>query len=584
MATSKLGQRQNGSTVNASISQNSNHQYVYNFNDSYDILVDLTHTSGLALDDSAGGGDDQYLLNTSSGNTINGSAGNETFVALSSATDLGGNVLHGGKGFNIVQLNGSGFTADLTGDSGIEAVVGRTGLSGETVDVSLAQIALSSISSGGVPGNAFAAVIGASGVVNVKEYAGYQLVGVVDAAGTAYAPDGTPLGTSDSAALAAQVTSIDSVRGTLGIDYSGSYTHTLSSSAATYVANNLSAYVFSNGSSAYTVWTDGSVTPVDKTGTTLSTAYQPAAAVNTNAVFGTVSQFNKNGAWSQANLGVNAAGTTSLVLGDGSPDAYAAVLVNGVSGSVIHGDNGSNGGDWFGIGKSGGGNQIYGSPAGDVFDMQNATALVDALNGGKGFDVVRAIAAGADVDLTANNTAAGKAARMIDGVVSSVGSTQSGATQTVELDLNTLTYTTGSSKTAEFAAMLGSTSDTVTLDGGGKWVEVATFTPGTSPLPTGASALQGGAILDALYGSKTYTAENALTGYVFESVGAKGAAIKYATIYTDATIVNNLTAPTGALLTQAMAQYGSTSSAGTNTLQTSQSSVSSSSLLAISHA
>ncbi|MBV9511013.1 MAG: hypothetical protein JO303_12110, partial [Caulobacteraceae bacterium] len=391
--------------MNASISMNAAGTYVYNFNNNYDILVDLGNASGIIVDDTASGGDDQFLLNQSSGNVINSGSGNDTFVVLSTSSDLGGNVLHGGTGFNVVQLNGSNTNVDLTGDgvataidTGIDAVIGRTGLTGETVEVSLAQIASSSIYNGGVPGNAFIALIGATGAVNVKETPGFSLVGEVDAAGNDYDASGDVLTGSAAASLSAEVTSIGSVLGTAAIDYSGVYVKNAgpSAAAAAYAAGALSAYVFSNGSTSYTVWTDGTVTPTSATGAVLSTAYQPAPATPAvSPTLGAVTQFNKQGAWSSANLGVNPAGETSLVLADGTAIGYAAILVNGVSGTVIHGDSGKNGGDWFGLGKSGGGNTVTGSPAGDIFDLQNSTSLVDILNGAGGFNVVRASENGA---------------------------------------------------------------------------------------------------------------------------------------------------------------------------------------------
>jgi hypothetical protein len=245
-----------------------------------------------------------------------------------------------------------------------------------------------------------------------------------------------------------------------------------------------------------------------------------------------------------------------LKLGDGTSLAYAAIqLKAGASGTVIRGDNGANGGDWFGLGGSGGLNQIYGSRAGDIFDLQLSTSLQDILHGNAGFDVVLAKAIGADVNLTATNSATGVAATSIEAVVGS-----GGKTQTVEVNPNALAVSTDSTgaKTSVFEAMLGGdASDVLTLEGPGKWMEIGTpFAPG-SALPTHATALTGATILDGLYGGTVHTAENSLTGYLFEDVGAKGVPLKFVTIYSDSAINNQLAAPSTALMAQALAQLNS---------------------------
>lgn len=431
-------------------------------------------------------------------------------------------------------------------------VVAKKALTGETVDLNWSQLAASTLTDGGAgPGKAFVALIGADGAVNLTAADNVHLVGVLNAAGAGFAADGTPLSGTALTTLVNEVTKIDNIMGTLATDYTGKANPTQQS----YVPNALNAYVFASGSTYYTIWTDGTVTPTDPAGNSPGPIYQPAPAVDPTPVFGTFAQFTKTGIWSSGKLGIDAAGLTTLWLGDGSALAYAAVIEKGVTGTVIHGDNGANGGDWFGLGQSGGNNYIYGSPAGDVFDLQNSTSLVDILSGGLGFDVVLAKAAGADVDLTANNATTGKAAKQIDAVVG-------GATtvQTVEINPNTLSVTldaTGA-KTAIFEALLGSSADTLTLEGAGKWVEVASFAPG-APLPAHAMALQGGPVLDALYAGGNHTAENALEGYLFEQVGYQGAPLKYVTIYTDATLSNSLLAPSAAVMAQAMSAYGASS-------------------------
>ena len=97
-------------------------------------------------------------------------------------------------------------------------------------------------------------------------------------------------------------------------------------------------------------------------------------------------------------------------------------------------------------------------------------------------------------------------------------------------------------KTAVFEAMLGSADDTLTLSGKGNWVEIGTFAPG-SELPAHAVALQNADELDALFGPSRHTAENSLVGHLFEQVDFNGNAVKYLTVYTDATLQVDLTAP-----------------------------------------
>jgi hypothetical protein len=145
------------------------------------------------------------------------------------------------------------------------------------------------------------------------------------------------------------------------------------------------------------------------------------------------------------------------------------------------------------------------------------------------------------VDLTANNAFTAKAATGIDAVL---GAANPDLLQTVELDVGKVAYSldaTGA-KAGVFEAMLGSSGDVLTLSGTGKWVEVATFAPGEA-LPNHASALASADVLDAQFGSSKHTAENSLTGHLFEQVNNQGVALKYLTVYTDATVVDTLAKP-----------------------------------------
>jgi hypothetical protein len=241
------------------------------------------------------------------------------------------------------------------------------------------------------------------------------------------------------------------------------------------------------------------------------------------------------------------------------------VLNKGVAGTVVHGDNGMNGGDYFGLGMSGGGNTIVGTPGGDQFDLGGSMALADVLQGNGGFNVVTAPAA-TDVNLTASNASAGgKASTGIDAVVGSGKNAQ-----TVEVNLSTLAVTNlgGGVKTAYFEAYLGGTASTVTVTGGTTfgWTEVGTMAPG-APLLTDATALTDASALDYYWskagGSTTlmHDAATQLTGYLFEQVNPKGHTALYVTVWTDAAVVDDLTpmAPRPAALAQAMAQMGASS-------------------------
>ena len=563
-----FGQNQKGTTVNASISVSASGVFTYTFNDPFNMLVNLTKSTGIVV--TGGNLNDQFNLQNATGVTINGGNGNDTFSVSAAVANLNGNILRGGNGINLVQFNGSGSDIDLTGlsqgtaaASNIEIVVGRAGLTGNTVEVNLNQLATSSLKSSA--GKAFVAVIGRDGQVNVTEPGKFALVGEVDANGVGYDAGGAVLTDGALASLTAKVTSITNIEGSVAADFAGSKDKVLAP-GQTYLPGALSAYVFSDGSTNYTVWSDGVVNATN--GTASATAYQPAVVtLASQPALGTFGQFHMsdpdpNYKYAVGTLGVNPAGLTTLLLASGESLAFAAVLANGVTGTVIRGtagakSGGPNGGNWFGLGPSGGGNTIIGTSVGDIFDLQNASALVDILKGSTGFDVVRAKAAGGvNVDLTAATN--GVAARQIDAVAGNKA-----AVDTVELDLGTLgvTQTASGVKQSVFEAMFGSAASTLTLSAatGTFWKEVTTFAPDAAP-PPNAEALYDPSMLDAVYGVGTYKAENSLTGYLFEQVNSKGVALKYVTIYTDGTLANNLAAPATAMA-HAMAQMGASSPA-----------------------
>jgi hypothetical protein len=567
--TMAFGQNQKGTTVNASIGVSASGVFTYTFNDPFNMLVNLTKSTGIAVN--GGNLNDQFNLQNATGVTINGGNGNDTFSVSAAVGNLNANIIRGGSGINLVQFNGSGSDIDLTGlsqgtaaASNIEIVVGRAGLTGNSVEVNLNQLATSSLKSSA--GKAFVAVIGRDGQVNVTEPGKFQLVGEVDANGVGYDASGAVLTDGALASLTSKVTWVVNVEGSVAADFAGSKDKQLAP-GQTYLPGALSAYVFSDGATNSTVWSDGVVNATSATNST--TAYQPAVVtLATQPTLGTFGQFHMsdpdpNYKYAVGTLGVNPAGLTTLLLASGQSLAFAAVLANGVSGTVIRGtagakSGGPNGGNWFGLGPSGGGNTIIGAAVGDIFDLQNASAMVDILKGSTGFDVVRAKgAAGVDVDLTSGNGTTGIASRFIDAVVGNKA-----ATDTVEVDLGTLNVTdTSGVKQSVFEAMFGSSNSTLTLSAatGTFWKEVTTFAPGAAP-PPNAEALYDPSMLDAVYGIGTYKAENSLTGYLFEQVNSKGVALKYVTIYTDGTLASNLAAPAAAM-THAMAQMGASSAA-----------------------
>jgi hypothetical protein len=551
-----MGQKQDGSTINATVSVSPAGLTTYTFNDPYSMNVNLGTVTGVDINGSAN--NDRIFLNTSSDNTINAVQGNDTFVVGKSETDLEGNVLKGGVGVNIIQVLGSGTDIDLTGVSfgvaastGIEAVVASKGQTGESVDLNLNSLMTSTLTDAGQgPGQAFAALIGRDGVVNLTTPQAYTLQGVVDASGAGFDANGDALSTSDTATLAAEVTSIGDAEGSLAKMYAGSGSKT----ALAAVAGNLSAYVFSNGTKTYTIWTDGTINQSYTNGTTVGALYQPNPAVASKPTFGTIALFNPAGAGSVTVTENAALGTSSLQLNSGPSNATGAIVMKTqVSGTIVHGGNGVNGGDYFGLGGSGGGNILYGTPSGDLFDLGTSTALIDLLHGQGGFNVVRATANGSDVDLTTGNGSAGGQATGIQAVVGADG----GSTHTVEVNLNSLSTTTdgAGAKTSVFEALLGSTNDILTLSGGsGTWEQIATFAP-TDTLPTHATALTDASELDQVFNGNPASgrAESTMTGTLYELLGAHGVVQRYATVWTDSTIATSFTSP-AVKLSQAMAQ------------------------------
>lgn len=542
-----MPQTQTGETINVTVSMNSvTGQYVYTMVNPFDMLVNLSNSSSVVT--LSADHNNRVNLLSATGVTINGGKGNNVYNVSAAAGGLGDNVIHGGTGFDFITLGGSNTQIDLTqGTRGIEAIVGRRSYDGESVTIRLDQLTASALTNGGT-GRAFAAIIGSSGQVNVLQTGKFQLVGIVNSADQGFDANGNAIAGAALTSLLSSVTEISAITGNLASIYAGSTTGVVPANE-THVAKELNAYVFSDGVKSYTVWTDGTVTPTDAKGNVLSAAYHPAAAVPAEPVsYGSVALFDKSANdWAQATLLTNADGQPDVRLSAGNTSAASAIaLKGGVADTVVHGDAGTNGANWFGLGLSGGNNHIFGSKAGNIFDLQQSASLQDFLTGGVGFDIVRAAASGADVDLTANNGTTGRASTGIDAVVAN-GNVNN--IQTVELDIGKLQYVAdaGGVKSAVFEAMLGSSDDTLQLSGLGKWMEVATFAPG-SALPEHAAALANAELLNAAFGLSQHTAENSLIGHLFEQVDNQGNALKYLTVYTDATVDSLLAQPAAHLL------------------------------------
>lgn len=542
-----MPQTQTGSTINATVSMSAaTGAYIFSLNDPFNMLVNLQNSAGIINVGSRN--NDKFNLANSTGVVINGGNGNNIYNVSAAAAGLNGNSIRGGTAMDFITLSGSNSAIDLTvdGQSGIEAIVGARRLSGQSVTLSLAQLGGSKLTDGG-SGRAFAAVVGSDATINLIQSGKFQFVGVVDAAGQGFDAAGTAVTGAALAALTASVTSVSSISGNLAALYAGTPTGAVPANE-TQVSQKMSAYVFSDGTKSYTVWTDGHVLTQTGTGDPLADLFQPTAAVPAAPYsYGSVALFNNALTWAGANIFADANGGQHIQNLPGTTSAASAIVITGgVTGTTVHGDSGKNGVNYFGLGGSGGGNVIIGSKAGNVFDLVLSTSLQDQLKGGIGFDVVKASANGADVDLTVNNGTTGKAATSIEAVV---GSANLNNIQTVELDVNTVRYTLDSAgaKTAAFTAFLGSADDTLNLSGNGKWVEIATFAPG-SALPAHAAALENVDALNALFGNSPHKAETSLVGHLFEQVDLKGNAVKYLTVYTDATINSELAAPAAHLM------------------------------------
>lgn len=530
-----------GATISATVSVNQNTgQYQYSFSDPFAMQINLANSSDIII--KGNNSNDFFRLMNSSGVTISAGNGNNIFDVSAGIGGLNDNIIRGGKGVDFITLNGSNSVIDLTGStSGIEAVIGGKSFTGESVKIALNQLNSSALTDG-ANGRAFAAVIGSTGVVDVVQTGKFKLVGIVDSASHGFTATGEAITGDALTSLLASVTQVGSITGNLASLYAGSSTGKIPTNE-TQVSGALSAYVFSDGSKSYTIWTDGTIAITDTKGNALPSVYQPALATPAQSTsYGTVSLFDKTGTWAGATVHFDNNGIPDIKIQNGTSGAVSSITLTGdVSDTSIHGDAGENGMNWFGLGKSGGYNKIYGSKGGSIFDLQSSTELLDILKGGSGFNIVRASADGASVDMTIDGSSTGKASIGIDAVV---GGSNAKTIQSVAIDVGKINYSLDSSgiKSGVFVAMLGSAEDTLTLTGNGKWVEAATFSPG-SALPEHAQALANAAMIDAAFGSTKYTAENALIGHLFEQLNNQGQVVKYMTVYTDATIDNALSSP-----------------------------------------
>lgn len=536
-----MAQTQSGTTVNSNVSVNPLTGAInYAFNDPFNMLINLQNSTGVVSTGSAQ--NDKFNLLNATATTINGGGGNNIYTVSAAAAGLNDNIIRGSAAFDFVTLAGGDTTIDLTaGSTGVEAVVANKQYSGESVVVSLSQVAASALTNGGT-GRAFAAVIGQTGAVSVLTTGKFKYVGVVDAAGQGFNETGQAISGAALTSLKQSVTQISQITGNLAALYAATPDGSVPA-GETQISQKLGAYVFSDGVKSYTIWSDGIVTPTDAKGVVLASVYQPAAtAPAVPTTYGSVSVFDKAGDYGTATLYSDANGLAHLRLDAGTTEAAAAInLKSFIADTAVHGDSGKFGMNYFGLGGSGGNNQVFGSSAGNVFDLQLATSLQDKLFGTAGFDIVKAGANGADVDLTASNGTTGKASTFID---AAVGSSNLASIQSVKIDANMVRYTTDASgaKVGVFHALLGSLDDTLTLSGGGKWIQVAEFQG--SALPDHAVALSNASLLDAEFGLSPHKAETSLVGHLFEQVDLRGNVVKYLTVYTDATIDNQLAAPT----------------------------------------
>jgi hypothetical protein len=198
---------------------------------------------------------------------------------------------------------------------------------------------------------------------------------------------------------------------------------------------------------------------------------------------------------------------------------------------------------------------IHGTPAGNLFELGSRTTLVNKLVGQGGFNVVHAAAAGANIDLTGQNAVVKAAAVDVSAIVGGAATTQ-----TVKVSLSALPVTSGLSS---FEALLGSSADKLTIAAAQPWTEIAVFSSGSAPV-TGETPLANAAELDAIYGQAN-AAETQLKGYLFTAT--IGGAARYATVWTDATVVAGTNVKlNAALMAQAMSTFAPAGGGGSTTV------------------
>ena len=127
------GQKQNGTTVNATISMNAAGLITFTFNDPYSMSIGLGLTSGVNV--KASPGDNRFLLDGSTGDTIIGSSGNDLFVfapgfGADTVTDFDANPVGGQDLIDLTAYHITNFAASVTISGGATAVVT---IGGETI-------------------------------------------------------------------------------------------------------------------------------------------------------------------------------------------------------------------------------------------------------------------------------------------------------------------------------------------------------------------------------------------------------------------------------------------------------------------
>lgn len=552
----------NATLINATVVLPTTGSPTYTFSDSFDMNVSLAAVSNAQVVFNGSTGNDRIsITKTAVGDTITGSGGNSQFVLTQGVLNLNKNVLTAGAGFNVVKSNTSGATVDLTGVSlgtaestGIAGVVANhyeVNLTGQVVDLDFNGLQTSNLTDGvSGHGPAFVALIGRDGVVNFSTPANLQFVGVMDGLGDGFSASGVALSSAETATLASEVTSLAGVEGTLAYQWTGLAGDTTPTQQAAwnYLPDNLSAYVFTDGTKDYTIWSDGTVKQISSGAT--STLYQPVAVTGATATFGKVAVTNTvAAAYATVAPAVTGHGLSTLTLGNGRPTTDGSVTFNpNVAQTISYSDNGLNGGIQFNLQSLAAGTVVTGTPAGDLFELGAATTLTNVIKGQGGFNVVHAAAAGAVVDLTGQNPVVKVAATDISAIVGGAATTQ-----TVKVSLSALPVSSGMS---EFEALLGSSADKLIVVAAQAWKEVATFSSSAAPI-TGETPITNATELDTIYGQAN-AAETQLSGYLFEATIA--GATHYATIWTDATVAagTNVTLLPHALV-QAMSTLASAS-------------------------